>query len=139
MSSVAWVHDDALRHWYGHLPTVYIFDDAKLKREQWRLKRIGFLYECLLELPVEIRRGGVVAQVQDFQKQQGADSMVTQSTPDPHLRQQAAHLRAPMLAPPDFVHKEGKLDLRRFSKYWAKAKRALRNADNQKQRCRKNQ
>ena len=114
MSSVAWVHEDALRHWYGDVPAIYVFDDEKLKRECWSLKRIGFLYECLLELPVEIRRGDVVSEVLEFQRQHNAEGIISMGTPNPHLLRQADLLQAQMRPQPEFVHIEGKLDLRRF-------------------------
>lgn len=132
MNNVAWVHDDSLRHWYGEVPAIYVFDDEKLRREQWSLKRIGFIYECLLELPVEIRRGDVVSQVLAFQRQHDAARIITMGSADPHLRQQTGLLQAEVRAQPEFVHIEGKLDLRRFAKYWAKAERALLSADNKR-------
>jgi hypothetical protein len=129
MNHIAWVHDDALRHWWGDAPALYVFDDNKLKREQWSLKRIGFLYECLLELPLEIRRGDPVEQVRAFQHSHNAGQVITISTPDPHLQQQTTELGAHALPDEPFLQIPGKLDLRRFSRYWAKAERHLPPAD----------
>jgi hypothetical protein len=132
MSKVIWVHDDALRHWWVQSPAVYVFDDDKLRREGWSLKRIGFVYECLLELPLEIRRGDPVTQVREFQQAHGAEGIQTMDSPDPRLRQQMAEMGAEIVADEPFVVLTGKLDLRRFSRYWAKAERALLPADNLK-------
>ena len=132
MKSVVWLHDDALRHWYGESPAVYVFDDEKLKHERWSLKRIGFIYECLLELPVEIRRGNPVTEVLAFQKSHDADQVLAIQTPDPHLRQQMLQIRAESVPDIPFVELSGKVDLKRFSRYWAKAERALQATVNLK-------
>jgi hypothetical protein len=129
MISVAWVHDDALRHWWGQMPAIYVFDDEKLRRENWSLKRIGFVYECLLELPLEIRLGDPVAQVLAFQKAYTADAVVSMDSPDPLLRQQMKSLNAQVLPAEPFVTLNGKQDLSRFSRYWSKAERVLLQAD----------
>ncbi len=129
MSEVIWLHDDALRQWYGESPAVYVFDEAKLIREQWSLKRVGFIYECLLELPVEIRRGDPVSQVLNFQRENRAQTIRVMDTADTTLREQINRLRSEASVeieiPEPFVHLTGKLDLRRFSRYWTKAERAL--------------
>jgi len=135
MSAIVWLHDDALRHWYADLPAVYVFDPVKLEQEQWGLKRVGFVYECLLELPVEIRRGDPVVQVLSFQQKCGADRILVTDTPDPRLREQIKKLQASttveMQHAEAFADISSKLDLKRFSKYWSKAEKALRTKDNQ--------
>ncbi len=132
MKSVVWLHDDALRHWYGDSPAVYVFDDEKLLRERWSLKRIGFIYECLLELPVEIRRGDPVVEVLDFQRSNGAEQVLAMQTPDPHLQEQMVRVKATQVPEIPFVELSGKVDLKRFSRYWAKAERALQATVNLK-------
>lgn len=125
MNSVAWVHDDALRHWWGQTPALYVFDDEKLRLENWSLKRIGFLYECLLELPLEIRRGDPVTEMLEFQEANQADAVITMDSPDPRLREQMHRLAAQIVPQRQFVALTGKLDLKRFSRFWAKAERLL--------------
>lgn len=129
MNAVAWVHDDALRHWWGQTPALYVFDDKKLRLEHWSLKRIGFIYECLLELPLEIRRGDPVTEMLAFQKSHGAEGVVSLDSPDPRLREQMNGMNAQVLSQQPFVPLTGKLDLKRFSRYWAKAERLLLPAD----------
>jgi hypothetical protein len=125
MSSVVWLHDDALRHWWGEAPAVYVFDAEKILRENWSLKRIGFIYECLLELPLEIRRGDPVAEVRAFCEMQGADGVICMDSPDPRLRRQMNQLKAEIVPLEPFLSFTGKVDLRRFSRYWTKAEPAL--------------
>jgi len=129
MNSVVWVHDDALRHWWGEPPALYVFDDEKLRLENWSLKRIGFVYECLLELPLEIRRGDPVAQVLAFQESHSAEAVMTMDSPDPRLREQMNRIQAHVIPQEPFVLLTGKLDLKRFSRYWSKAERLVLPVD----------
>ena len=64
MTTLFWMHDDALRlaattAAHRH----FVFDDETITARHYGLKRIGFIYETLLTLPVEIRRGPTVATV----------------------------------------------------------------------------
>lgn len=124
-NSIYWLHDDCLRPGPA-FPSVYVFDVAKLEREAWSLKRIGFIYECLLELDnVEIRKGDPIVQVADFAKAHNATRIVTLETPDPLLQaQQQALARSFTMQielPEPFVELRGRVDLKRFSRYWQKA------------------
>jgi hypothetical protein len=59
---IAWMHPDCLSDaWFTpDDQAVFIFDDAYLAASGWGLKRILFVYETLLELPVEIHRGSTL-------------------------------------------------------------------------------
>jgi deoxyribodipyrimidine photo-lyase len=66
---LVWVHGDALRpdsptfNAYPDAPALYVWDEALLESYRLTLKRLQFLYECLLELPVDIARGDVAQQL----------------------------------------------------------------------------
>ena len=66
---IIWVHGDCLSpknpalQTYPDAPAIWVWDDALLEEWQINLKRIVFIYECLLELPVTIRRGDVAQEV----------------------------------------------------------------------------
>jgi hypothetical protein len=134
---ILWIHADNLSPhspaWqaHPHAPAVFVFDDALLSQWHISLKRITFIYECLLELPVEIRRGDVAAQVSAFAQAHGASTIVTLNSPSPRfadIRAQLAGmgLTVQVLNDAPFVELEGRLDLKRFSRYWDQARRALR-------------
>ena len=129
MTQIAWLHDDNLHHWFGNLPALYVFDDLKLAQEQWSLKRVGFIYECLLDLPVVIRRGDPAAESRAFQREHASEKIITLNTPDPWLQQQINSLRAEttveVLDVEPFVELSGAVDLKRFSRYWMKVERVL--------------
>ena len=124
--AVVWLHADWVSlNGLGEAPAVFVFDDEQLRAGGWSLKRIGFLYECLLELPVEIRRGDPVAEVVAFAGRHEAARVVTMDAPDAHLRRQFDQVRTRInleIRPePAFVEPTGPIDLRRFSLYWQKA------------------
>jgi len=86
------------------------------------LKRILFLYECLLELLVVIRRGDVATEVLRFAAEQGTDGVVTIDSPSPGFKTRRRRIEhaLPVLALPrlPFVKPATSLDLRRFARYW---------------------
>ena len=124
---VLWLHTDWLNldALGDPAPAVFVFDDRQLQFDAWSLKRIGFLYECLLELPVEIRRGDPLVEVADFAASHGSTRVVTMDTPDSRLRAQFDQLRQSLALEvrrePAFVELGPTPDLRRFSRYWQKA------------------
>jgi hypothetical protein len=124
-----WVHGDCLSPEnpallrYPGQPALWVWDEELI--QGLSRKRLGFIYECLLELPVVIRRGGVATEILDFAKERGAASIVTTDSPSPRFREICAVLQQQLpieIAPvAPFVEYEGHLDLRSFSRYWRKA------------------
>ena len=135
MSTVLWLHDGCLRpcnpafRVHPDAPAIFVLDDARLREQGWSLKRIVFVYECLLELPVTIRRGDTAMQVAAFARQHEARQVVTVASPDPWLAKTRLTLQRtlPVQVLPDepFVTLHRETDLKRFSRYWPKAERAL--------------
>lgn len=125
---VVWVHADCLSPQhpallaYPDAPALFVWDEALLSNLRISLKRIVFIYECLLELPVSIRRGDVAAEVLAFASEQQADGVVTSASPSPRFAAISTRIAAqrPLRALPvePFVHVEQRLDLARFSRYW---------------------
>ncbi len=81
------MHADCLNA--GWIPSgdraVYVFDDEQLAAAGWGLKRILFVYETLLELPVEIHRGPTVETLVTLARNHAG--ITTVETPDPWLRE----------------------------------------------------
>ena len=144
---ILWIHGEALGpanpalHAYPGRPAVFVFDaellagrspttgDPASGAEAVSLKRIGFLYECLLELPVSLRKGDVAAEVLAFARAHNADGIVTSAGTDPRVEVicQALEQELPVeiLEPEPFVELDGKVDLGRFSRYWRRAEREV--------------
>ncbi|MFZ9621895.1 MAG: hypothetical protein ACO289_11895, partial [Prochlorococcaceae cyanobacterium] len=95
-----------------------------MARHGLSLKRLGFLYECLLELPVTIRRGDVAAEVLAFARRHQADGVLTSAAVDPRFVAICAAISAELplsvLEVEPFVELESS-DLKRFSRYWRRA------------------
>ena len=133
VKAVVWVHGDALSPENPALraepaaPAVFVWDEELLRLQTISLKRIVFIYECLLELPVTIRRGDVAQQVAAFAREHGAERVCTAASPAPRFHQIAARLDRQFAVEaypqPSFFDYDRPLDLRRFSRYWQVAQR----------------
>jgi hypothetical protein len=133
---VVWVHGDnlnednpALRAYAG-APALFVWDEALLEAWAISLKRVVFIYECLLALPVAIRRGDVADEVARFAAAHGAGTVAAAGSPSPRFAEICAGLRARGLSveiwdEAPFVELRREPDLRRFSRYWRDARRAL--------------
>jgi len=135
MSPIVWVHGDclsphnpALKN-YPDAPAIWVWDDALIEEWQLSLKRITFIYECLLELPVIIRRGNVAQEVLAFAQEHNADAVVTVESPSPRFDaicdQIEDSLGLEVLPLEPFFEYDGYIDLKRFSRYWKVAQRHL--------------
>ena len=131
---IIWLHGDNLNPHSpastaaAGAPALWVWDDVLLARAPISLKRIVFLYECLLELPVAIRRGDVTGEVLRFAADRGADGVITNATPAPGfaaIRQRLEQTLPVFVLPEDaFVTPPAGIDLRRFSRYWRKVEAA---------------
>lgn len=133
--AVAWVHYDAVRTdhpaWANVPRRAWVWDDAHLQRRRWSLKRIGFLSECLPDVEhLETRRGDTAEQLLAFATEAGADRIVAAASPDPWVKSVVKTLRksveVEVVEDEPFVVIEGEVDLKRFSRYWRMAVKALK-------------
>ena len=128
---ILWVHEEALGpanpalQDYPNAPGLFVFDDAWIQDQSISRKRIGFLYESALSLPLTLRRGDVTHEVLRFAQRHGADAVVTSSVVDPRLQRIAAaidrELPLWMLDPDPFVELSQPPRLGRFSRFWREA------------------
>lgn len=130
---IVWVHGDCLSPYnpalkeYPDAPAIWVWDDALIEEWQLSLKRITFIYECLLELPVVIRRGDVASEVVAFANEHNTDLVVTAESPSPRfdaICNEIEHsVPVEVLAVEPFFEYDGYIDLKRFSRYWKVAER----------------
>jgi len=128
---ILWIHDEALgpanpalRAW-PEAPALFVFDSDWIRTERISRKRLGFLYEAALELPVTLRKGDVAAEVLAFAQRHGADGVVSSTAVDPRLQRIAQVIEAELplqeLEPDPFVDMPRPPRLGRFSRYWREA------------------
>ncbi len=136
---IAWIHADNLNPRQPALtvvpeiPAIFVWDDMLLAEWQISFKRIVFIYECLLELPVTIRRGDVAQEVAQFAQEHGASRILTPDSPSPRHRQICREIlkQTGKGVKIDIVHDDpyveydnDQLDLKRFSRYWRQVQKA---------------
>ena len=128
---IVWVHEEALGpanpalEDHPNAPALFVFDEQWIREQRISRKRLGFLYECCLELPVTIRKGNVVSEVINFARRHGADGIVSSGAVDPRLRRVAAEIDRELplwiLDGEPFVDLPKPPRLGRFSRYWRDA------------------
>jgi hypothetical protein len=133
MSKIIWIHGDCLSpknpalEEYPKTPAIWVWDDALLAEWQISLKRITFIYECLLELPVVIRRGDVATEVLAFAKEHNATQVVTVESPSPRFDAICSGIEKSLVLEvfevEPFFDYDGFIDLKRFSRYWKVAEK----------------
>jgi hypothetical protein len=132
MSDLIWLHEEALRASHplfsaSSAPTqsVFIWDDAYMEAMGYGLKRRVFLYETLLELPVDIYAGDTIETLKALAETSQASRLLTATTPNPRLNDimGALPLEVTRVAEDAFVEMPNPEGLRRFFKYWNKAKK----------------
>ncbi|CAI8194676.1 MAG: Uncharacterised protein [Alphaproteobacteria bacterium] len=131
MTKLIWLHEDCLRashNVFSHAPdaqAVFIWDDAHMAAMHFGLKRRVFIYESLCQLPVEIYVGDTVSAL--MQLADRGQEIVTGKSPNSALKNIMQALRETIkvsaIADDPFVQMDSPPDLRRFFKYWNKAKK----------------
>ena len=128
---ILWIHEEALgannpalQAW-PDAPAVFVFDSRWIREARISRKRLGFLYEGALDLPLTIRKGDVAAEVLAFARRHGADGVVSSTAVDPRLERIGAAIDAALplelLDPEPFVNLPHPPRLGRFSRYWREA------------------
>lgn len=132
-NKIIWVHGDCLSpknpalDEYPDTPAIWVWDDALLEEWQISLKRIAFIYECLLELPVVIRRGNVAKEILAFANESDANKVVTVDSPSPRFDTICDEIKGSkeleIVEVEPFFEYDGFIDLKRFSRYWKVAQK----------------
>jgi len=133
---IIWVNGDNLNptarvfQEYPTAPAIFVFDEDLLSAWNISFKRIVFMYECLLEMPVTIRKGKMVREIVEFAVEHQANEIVTMKSPSPRFWQIVDSLEKKsgnkkpvrVLSETPLVDTDYQFDLKRFSRYWRKAK-----------------
>jgi deoxyribodipyrimidine photo-lyase len=122
VSTLFWMHGDGLRQ-AASAPAVFVFDAGVLRHYRLSFKRLVFLYECLLELEVDLYRGRVDEVVLAEASRRGVSQIVTTASPSPGFARLRArlekHLPVRLVREPEFLPPSPPgQDLTRFSRFW---------------------
>ena len=124
-----WVHDKALR--FGSdfceanesFKAIHIWDDEYYRTQRYSLKRLVFIYETLLELPLEIIHGNTL----DILRKENLDHIVIPYSGDQALKNLFSKIEkiktVHYLFETSFVHLDRTVEFKRFFKYWNQAKK----------------
>ena len=133
MAEIRWIHDEALREDHpvfragdGAVRSVFIWDEAYFKSMHYGFARLVFVYEALCELPVDIIKGDTVPVLRGLAGSAGR--IITADTPNGELLAQVGALReilpVELVREEEFVRLDKTPDLRRFFRYWNKARKS---------------
>jgi hypothetical protein len=135
MTNIIWIHGDCLNQNHPGLqkypqdPAIFVWDEQLLNEGEISLKRITFIYECLLELPVTIRKGDVTTEIISFAEENQAKKVITTFSPSPRFTEICQQIQntlpVEILDIEPFLDYNGFIDLKRFSRYWKIAKENL--------------
>lgn len=136
--AIVWIHDGMLSRNHpaftvdSNSPAVFVVDEQLIRDGRHSLQRIVFQLECAADLECEVVRSessSLVETVAAAARKHGANAIITGRSPEPRIRSAIKTLRDQfevcVVDRPAFVELEGTVDLRRFSRYWAKAERLL--------------
>ncbi len=132
--AIVWQHEESLSRddparTLARGDAVFVWDDEARARDPWSDARTAFVREALDELDLAaIVAGDAIEEVGRFARARGATTIVAVTPVDPRLRDVAAGLARSfdvVLVPPEpFARLDRSVDLRRFSRYWARAERS---------------
>ena len=134
MKKLVWLHEDALR---ADHPAVieagadaelfFIWDADYLQAMDYGFKRLVFIYETLCELPITILQGDTVTVLSELVESLQPGAIYIPATPNPELQQRIQQLanRYNVIVVEDvpFVSMNKEPDIKRFFRYWNKAKK----------------
>jgi hypothetical protein len=105
------------------LRTIYIWDDAYVKRTGYSLKRLIFIYETLCELEVDIIHGDTKSILEEI----NPSLVYIPGTNNPLLLEIIDSIRErlsiEMVEDLPFVHLKKTIEAKRFFQYWSKAEK----------------
>ena len=129
MSALIWLHEDALRNDHPVFKAagegaeaVFIWDDAYFQSEGYSLKRLVFIYELLAGLKITCLKGETEAVLRDYAK---GRKIFVPKTPNPKFKEIISGLDNVAIIPDiPLVIVEDDVDLKRFFRFWNKAKKS---------------
>ena len=133
MRPVVWVHEDALRQSHPVFSAakdakavIFIWDNEYFQSQGYSVKRLLFIYECLLEMDVQIIQGKTLDVLSDFCE----GAIYTASTPNPYFLDIVEKMgerssNVTMVGDEPFSQVPEDVEMGRFFKYWNKGRKFM--------------
>ena len=130
--TVVWVHDDAISRDHPAVSeagngarAVFVFDPGYYRERGYSLKRLVFIMECVEDAGFVVLEGPFVETLLSL----SPTTIRVAKTPNPHYRavmdELRNHVDVTTVAEPAFARVGDGIDLRRFFRYWKRAKKDL--------------
>ncbi len=134
--TLVWVHEDALRQSHpvftsaGAAQAIFVWDNDYFKSQNYTVKRLLFIYECLLEMDVTIIEGSTQEVLRDISK---GGVIHTAKTLNPYFKTIIKNLRTTsdvqVTADELFSQIPYDTDMGRFFRFWNKARKSMMKAN----------
>lgn len=139
MKELVWLHEDALRLTHpvldgGDGMAVFVWDEDYFLRMGYGFQRLVFIYETLCEMGVQVYRGETVETLVGLLEQYSLESLRVPFSPNPELGEIVVALEkkgvgVEVVPDQPFAHLRKEPDLKRFFRYWNKARKTAMLVD----------
>ena len=137
MSALIWIHEDALRADHpvftaagDGADAIFIWDDAYFSTQGYSFKRLVFIYECLMELPVTLYKGDMATVLSELIN---GRALYVPTTPNPDFQAVMSTLskttKVHLVAETPLTFIETEPNMKRFFRYWNKARKSALSKD----------
>jgi deoxyribodipyrimidine photo-lyase len=141
-NTLVWIHDGMMSPVHPAIARgkhhVFVWDDRHIAECNHSAGRISFQQSALFCPDVHSQGRPLAEVLHDIARERGCGAIVTGQTSDPRLRGVIDQLRSridvQVVLERAFVQLHGRLDLNRFSRYWAKAETRLIAGDSDAKR-----
>lgn len=131
--TLVWVHDGMMSPEHPAIAMgqsqLFVWDDEHIVAHQHSASRVAFQQSALFCLDAHTQGRTVAEVLLDAAQTTKCVAIVTGETPDPRLRRTieslSSSIETHVIPDHPFVLLSGKVDLTRFSRYWAKAEKVL--------------
>ena len=131
--SLIWVHEDALSQSHPVFSAagdehvaLFVWDNEYFQSQNYTVKRLLFIYECLLEMDVQIIKGNTAEVLSDFCEGQ----IYTAYTPNPYFldiieKLRTSSSRVTMIEGEPFSQIDSDVPMGRFFQFWNKGRKFI--------------
>lgn len=133
IKKLVWLHEKGLvfdnEILRNNIKKIYIWDDEYLRKRNYSLKKLVFIYETLSEMDIDIIYGNTLEILQSFE----ADEIFTTNTVDSEIKkffnQISEKTKLIIAKNNNLVDFDEKQNVTRFFQYWNKAKKKVLDSD----------